>query len=583
LTGTVRDPAFGLAGRFQQPSLAAQFTPEPDDVFIRFDGFPLLSIASDLSIYNSSDLARRCGLPARTSAERLVLALYDRYGESCPEFLVGEFAFAIRDERRQLLFCCRDHLGKRHFYYAWSDGLFRFSQHPLDLLRSGVPRRLNRRKLAGMAVRGGHLLRDEETFHEGIFSLPGGCTLTVSAAGLKKSFYWRPRIRPELVPRREDEAFEAIRELMFRCVRDTVAGARRPACLLSGGLDSSSVTAMAAKIRGSVGQPLLAMASVVPAERKDRFCDEQEYIDEFRDAGEIRIVYVNGGTAGPFDHLDNPARYEDTFIWSSRMYLYDAFAKAASEDGADLILEGSAGEHGPSSYAEGYVLELFLRRRYVTLIRELRSLGKVDGFSPARFLVGEVARWFSTRLPNRPLIYLNRAFARMCDVSPPFRTYSSDHRRTQLAGLEVALSHHYAPRMCYPTPALRYAWPLFDPRILEFCLAAPGSMKFHAGYRRYMVRRAMEGLLPPKIQWRTTKTPFSPDYPARYEAQLPIVRRFLAAIRRNDTVREIIDVDALLAKTGSDGVASDSWEAVAAVPATLYLICFLRQFSEFRA
>jgi asparagine synthase (glutamine-hydrolysing) len=123
---------------------------------------------------------------------------------------------------------------------------------------------------------------------------------------------------------------------------------------------------------------------------------------------------------------------------------------------------------------------------------------------------------------------------------------------------------------------------MFDHRIIEFCLAAPGSMKVGRGYSRYMIRKAMDGLLPPRIQWRTTKQPFSGDYPARYTGQLEKVREFLRSITPKDPVRTIVDVDLLKTLVGINGAAPDSWEAVGPIPMSIYLICFLRQFSEFR-
>ena len=62
-------------------------------------------------------------------------------------------------------------------------------------------------------------------------------------------------------------------------------------------------------------------------------------------------------------------------------------------------------------------------------------------------------------------------------------------------------------------------------------------MKVHGGYSRYLIRKAMDGLLPPKIQWRLSKNWFSADYPARYRAQIGKARQFLAEIPPNDPVR----------------------------------------------
>src|SRR6185312_3496233 len=109
------------------------------------------------------------------SDAQLLLRAYEKWGEELPTFLLGEFAFAIWDDRHKRLFCCRDQIGFRPFLY-WRDGsilVFASSRHTI-LSVPGVPRRLNRRKLAAAIVFGGDQYYHDETFHAGIMSLPAG-------------------------------------------------------------------------------------------------------------------------------------------------------------------------------------------------------------------------------------------------------------------------------------------------------------------------------------------------------------------------------------------------------------------------
>jgi hypothetical protein len=62
------------------------------------------------------------------------------------------------------------------------------------------------------------------------------------------------------------------------------------------------------------------------------------------------------------------------------------------------------------------------------------------------------------------------------------------------------------------------SFPFANKRLLEFCLALPGDMKIRNGWKRYLLRAGMEGILPPEIQWRKTKGPFSPDFFRRVAA-----------------------------------------------------------------
>jgi len=76
--------------------------------------------------------------------------------------------------------------------------------------------------------------------------------------------------------------------------------------------------------------------------------------------------------------------------------------------------------------------------------------------------------------------------------------------------------------------------------------------------------------------------PFAPDYFVRYNAQLPKARDFVAAIGARDPVRTIVDIDRLAKLLTPVDPVQGKWEALVSIPGTIYLIAFLRQFSEFR-
>jgi hypothetical protein len=138
-------------------------------------------------------------------------------------------------------------------------------------------------------------------------------------------------------------------------------------------------------------------------------------------------------------------------------------------------------------------------------------------------------------------------------------------------------------RLELPEPVtLRRSYPLLDKQVLEFCLALSGGYKIRDGYSRYPIRKALDGLLPPRIQWRTGKTAFSPDYYARYNRQRPLALKFVAGIGNRDPIRQIVDVDALSRLLQQPSLPDKGMIALSTIPATIYLICFLRQFSDFR-
>jgi hypothetical protein len=107
-------------------------------------------------------------------------------------------------------------------------------------------------------------------------------------------------------------------------------------------------------------------------------------------------------------------------------------------------------------------------------------------------------------------------------------------------------------------------------------------LKVRNGYQRYLIREALDGMLPRRIQWRTNKAPFSPDYFFRYNTQLEKARCFVAAISPRDPIRSVVDVERLKLLLRPAPVPRGNAESLTAVPTTIYLILFLRQFTEFR-
>ena len=132
-----------------------------------------------------------------------------------------------------------------------------------------------------------------------------------------------------------------------------------------------------------------------------------------------------------------------------------------------------------------------------------------------------------------------------------------------------------------------FCFPFADRRIVEFCLASPGWMKIRNGYKRYMIRSGMKSILPDGIRWRTSKEPFSPDYHDRYNRQKRKAEELMSKIKKNDPIREIIDVEKGLNQLGvimrnNRCSTPQEFSAMHVAPAIVYLSQFLRQFDEYR-
>lgn len=547
---------------------------------------PDLTITGDVQLHNRDQLLLKLDLSRASEPLTdldLLLAAFAKWGTQCAEHLLGEFAFAIWDDRHHRLFCCRDHLGLRAFLYWHDHARFVFAGDVSPIYKTtNSPRCLNRRKFAALAVPGAHITRHEETFHQGILSLPPGTWMLVNGRGIRQQRYWEPTLESAgPVPWRADKLFEEFREILFQAVECRLDRNRPVAAFLSGGLDSSSVVAIAARCLAKTNKGLTAISAVLPDETRAHFADERDFIGEFRSWGNIDIRFVSAPGRGPFDTLYNLSRFERMPLLTSRFFLLDECEKVVADAGAREFFWGFGGEMGATSWSERYYLEMAFRLRLPTLFRELRKRRSSDSASGFRILARQLYRMLAPNQGQMRSLYLTDHFQRECLDKPPRSHRRLTQRADQLDGVRSWIRKHAMERGQSPS-YVRPSSPLLDKRVLEFCLALPPRMDVRDGYQRYPIRKALDGVLPPRLQWRTDKVAFSPDYFARYNAQLGMAREFVADIGPNDPVRAVIDVDHVSSLLKPVDPLVGSVPARDQIPVTLYSINFLRQFSDFR-
>ena len=207
---------------------------------------------------------------ATHSDTEVILALYELRGEACVEALNGMFAFAIWDADAHSLFIARDRMGVKPLYYAESGGVFAFASETKSLFASGVVTP----EVRGEALSEYLLFRQvagPQTLFRGVKNLLPGYTMTVRDGKVRTRRYWSPH--PQSTDRKPIEFEDAVRQLgelledsvRLRLISDVPVGT-----FCSGGVDSSLVTALAAKLKG---EPV----NTYSVGFEDRAFDESEF------------------------------------------------------------------------------------------------------------------------------------------------------------------------------------------------------------------------------------------------------------------------------------------------------------------
>ena len=494
-----------------------------------------LVITADARIDNREELIGLLGLdsipPGEISDSDLILLAYQKWGEQCPERLLGDFAFAIHDGHNHQLFCARDHVGVRPFYYKYEAGRrFVFSTEIKGILGlEDVRRRLAEAKIADYML--GFFEDKTRTFFEDISRLPPASAMVISSKGIRIREYWASDPNRELRLKSNAEYAEAFREIFKEAVRCRLRSAFPVGSMLSGGLDSSSVSCVAHDFAAPRGAGELHTFSIVFGKIKKS--DERPFIDKVLADRKFVAHFVYGDEATPFDDLDTVLQFQDEPFFAPNLFLARRAWQSANSNGVRVLLEGLLGDNIVSHGVE-YLNELARRLRWLSLARELKQIIRksnscVPLWKPfGRYVVQEGIR---PHIPEKGL-----AFLRMIRRAPTdrfeeqCRLFSSEYLtrtdlRKRLVGayersrtvstsrqshwdslnsgmVETALEIYN--KGCGEF-AIEPRFPFADKRLIEYCLAVPGAQRIGDGYTRAVFRRAMQGILPEDVRCRTDK------------------------------------------------------------------------------
>lgn len=505
-----------------------------------------LWLVGDVRLDGREELIARLELDGseaqRWSDGRLVLEAFARWRDNAPRELKGDFAFAIWDEKEQSLFCARDRFGVRPFYFAFVPGQIFACANEIKALWPVLPFGPKPDEAHIGDYLAGAFDSFSRTFYQGIERLPPAHTLVLNAkdGAPRQSAYYVLEENPELHLGDDDYAAR-LREGFERAVRQRTRAANRLATFLSGGLDSSSVAAVAVAQTPASQHPLLAL-SMVFARFPD--CDERLWIKQNLElAGQsLEREWVWGddiGALGDIErvvwHLDGPPPGPNTCsTWTQ----YAPLQKA----GVRVVLDGHGGDE---VVFLGYerVGELIGQRRFAGARRELLALRR-EGITDASATPLLWAQLSQRARGMRGIGRLARALSGLGEakakrVAP---THEIENGAAIVRELVLASRRELLPAPFVPPPngsvreahvralsnalqplaleamdalggahALEVRVPFWEQELIELCLSFPSDQKLRDGWNRWVMRRAMNGILPPGVQWRRAKTNFAPQ------------------------------------------------------------------------
>lgn len=488
-------------------------------------------VVADARLQHRAELIRDLGLPGtdRTGDAELIAHAWLRHGEDCAQLLDGDFAFAIWDPRKRSLFCARDIMGVKPLYLHHAPGrLLAFSSRAEALLAlPGVPADLDEGRIADTLVDPLEGIDKTCTFFKAIERLPPAHWALATPDRFHRRRYWS--LQPDrgiALPRTDGEWSEAVAAAMERVIARHLEGDLAVGCMLSGGMDSSSLAVIARDQLAVAGRsPLRTFSSIDSAPG----CQE---------TAAIRAILPQPGFAptlidpGMIDALRNELRTnaehaEEPF--DATMFLPDAQYLMAARQGIHAVMDGNDAD---LLFNAGNMLQRQLRamqwraawqnakgqQRMYPAAKAWKAMALAVRGSLLPEQVRKALREPRRRIGADAMLrdsLLSPDFAQRVDARERLRIqagWSSPSAHDEaLARNARTLDHPFTTVGFerYHRVAARHGvdprHPFADRELLELCVHLPDEQRMADGWTKIVLRRAMAGRLPDSVRWRTGK------------------------------------------------------------------------------
>jgi len=478
-------------------------------------------------IFNHADLRpelEKAGHRYATHCDtETVVHAYEEYGPACLERFRGMFSFAIWDRRARRLFCARDRLGKKPFYYYWDGRVFVFASEIKALLaHPAISPQLEESVLAEYLAFG--YISDERTLFGGIRKLLPGHYLILDLSSARPE----PQVReywdvptPDRSERRDDASWiRECRERLEETVRMRLMSDVPLGMFLSGGVDSSAIAAV---MKRQFSGPVKTFAVGYP----EAPYSELSYAAHVARSIGTEHHEVSVGMEDFFNALPRLIWHEDEPItWPSSVSLYFVSRLAAEQvkvvltgEGSDEMFGGYARYHfyaWNQRWLRGYRLIPASLRRAIRSRVGATSLLKAD-------LRRKLQHTFVGRGEDLESLYLDNFYAALsaAEQAALLRSRGADspyesfrrywNRRDGCSPLEHML---YADQKTYLVELLmkqdrmsmaasvESRVPFLDHQFVEFSTRVPDRLKIRSGEGKYILKKAVEDLLPHDIVYR---------------------------------------------------------------------------------
>lgn len=448
----------------------------------------------------------------------VILAAYAQWGPDCVKRFNGMWAFAIYDKQQQTVFFSRDRFGVKPLYYYHNDEAFYFGSEIKELwTQMPKPVRANVGTLLAF-LQNGELDYSEQTCFADVFQVPGGHNIQYDIRTGEFTVKRWYELERQTIKKDYSENVSLFKELFQKAVSLRLRSDVPVGSTLSGGLDSSAITCVAAGLQKEKS------LSTISSCFKEKAFDEQEYIDEVTEYACVENHKVWPETKLDIDMLDEVLWHQDEPSSAiAAHYVY----KKAKELGITVILVGEGADEqlaGYTNFFEALFVELIQSGQWKKLIEQIKSYREVrEPFD--HVALGHLLKMTITDalLPVRIRDWL-RVNRRGYDARAFFKPKAIHNREVYRArnlyvarnANEVVKNYMFSemPRILHDLDRMSMMHsvetraPFLDKDLVQALMNMPLSHKLWNGVTKRVMRDAMRGSMPDKVTDRYGKMGF---------------------------------------------------------------------------
>nr|WP_298248826.1 asparagine synthase-related protein [uncultured Halomonas sp.] len=485
-----------------------------------------------------------------------------------PKHLLGDYAIACWQPKRQRLWLARDVLGTRPLFWYHSNNLFAFATMPKALFSiPGLTKELCEESLHDSLCL--IPMTGAKSFYRDVFRVEPGQIVELDRGQRSCHHYFRFDPNREVRLKSDDDYVEAFMEHLNRATKRRLRSCGPIASQLSSGLDSSTITATAARLLSSQGKNLLAYTAaprlgydgpVPPGWHADETIGAKALSSRFNNIEHIILRRDKEST--PLDELQEIVEELDraplnacNMVWTRAIY------KDAAERGVKVLLSGTMGNISISHDGMSYLPWLFANGKWLTLASIHRQMKRQNPNLTWRRMV---RLCLMPLLPNIVWRYHERHRGRISSlfdyssVNPEFSQKMNSKARANRAGLDLNLQPSWQSRKerimrIFFSDSGEYSAhtnlsgieerdPTADRDLIEFCLSVPESQYIGDGKARWLIRRSMKGILPDEILNAKTRGLQAPDWHENTEKFVPQLTREMQKLKNHDSAKNYLNL-----------------------------------------